>query len=537
MCCSLCFISIGSVVKKFAAWNTSFFHDFLIGLALSNAFFTLVSIAYPVTNTVTFVFVLLVSGVGLVNADYVRQYYLAVSRQFATRVRTNPALAFLLLVFIGITFFQSLYSPSLHYDAGLYHIPVIKWTAEHKTIPGLVHLNTFLGYNFNSFSLDAAFYNLFAQPIYPLNFTIITYCSLYSFEKISSAFKLANYLLAGSYVLILYYLIQNFWPHVSTPSTDTLVFVLMILVLSSIVDIHRNRDTIFPILILSVYAITLKLSTAPVLLVVFYLLGTAYFWSRKKQALITLLSCGFIVFPWLAKNVILTGWLLFPFPAIDLFSPDWKLPKPDVAQLQQAIRAYYVPEGSSGRYGLQTWLGNQSGADLIMIASSAIAILVVVVRLFLNKRSLARHYVMALSVSVAGIIFMGIQAPSLRYGAAFFAALLLVSVQSLNARDTISKYGLYAFGLVVTCLFLKDNWFHPWHFTKHIAHRFLLPYPLEIPQQNQFAYFVVDTKVKCYYPIASDQCFDHPLPCASKRIGGLHLRGKRLEQGFYRDAR
>ncbi|WP_460979939.1 LIC_10190 family membrane protein [Spirosoma knui] len=537
MGCSLCFISIGSIVKKIAAWNTSCFHDFLLGLAVSNAFFTLVSIAYPITNTVTFAFIALVSGVGLLNADYVRQYYRTLSRQLVTRVRTNPVLAFLLFVFIGITFFQSLYSPSLHYDAGLYHIPVIKWTAEHKTVPGLVHLNNFLGYNFNSFSLNAAFYNLFSQPIYPINFTIITYYSLYIFEKVSWSIKLANYVLASSYVFILYYLIQNFWPHVSTPSTDTLVFVLMVIVLGSIVDINRNSDTIFSIIVLSVYAITLKLSTAPVLLVVFYLLGMTYFWSRKKQALTTLLICGFIVFPWLAKNVMLTGWLLFPFPAIDLFSPDWKLPKPDVTQLQQAIRAYYVPHGDSGHSGLQGWLDNQSGVDLIMIASSVLALLVVAIRLFSNRRSLPRYYVVALGVSIAGIAFMGINAPSLRYGAAFFAALLLVSVQSLNAKDTISKYGFYAFGLVITCLFLKDNWFHPWHFTKQIGHRFLLPYPLEIPRQNQFAYFLVDNKIKCYYPIESDQCFDHPLPCASKRIDGLHLRGEGLEQGFYRDAR
>ena len=33
-----------------------------------------------------------------------------------------------------------------------------------------------------------------------------------------------------------------------------------------------------------------------------------------------------VLIPWLVRNVVLTGWLIYPFEAVDLFSVDWKVP-------------------------------------------------------------------------------------------------------------------------------------------------------------------------------------------------------------------
>ncbi len=34
----------------------------------------------------------------------------------------------------------------------------------------------------------------------------------------------------------------------------------------------------------------------------------------------------FVLAPWFARNVVLSGWLIYPFPYIDLFNLDWKAP-------------------------------------------------------------------------------------------------------------------------------------------------------------------------------------------------------------------
>lgn len=535
--CSVCFLIIGSVVRKSAGWNVSSFHDFLIGLALSNAVFTLISLGYPINNTVVLLFTLLVGGLFLVNFTYERVYFRQLLDQFILYVKKNSVLFGLLTLFMAITFFQSLYSPSLHYDSGLYHVPAIQWTATYKTIRGLVHLNNFLGYNFNIFSLDAAFYNLFQQPIYPVNFTVTCFFSFWLFSKISYSLSSNQYVLVTAYVLVFYYLIQNFWPHVSTPSVDTLVFILSFIILSSAADLRKNRDAAFSIVVLSVYTITVKLSAVPVLLIALYFICTNYYWKDKKQAVLTLLMSGFMLIPWLVKNVLLTGWVLFPFPEIDLFSFDWKLPVQDVVQLKEDIRKFYIPDANPRNSVAQSWLLNQSGIDLFIIAISIVTLLILLFRLLTKKTTLSGEYAAAISVSVLGVLFMSLYSPSLRYGVAFFLGIIILSIQSFTYQDTISKYGFYLAVIFVVGAFLSENWFHPWHFIKHIAQRFLLPYPLVLSEKKEFAYFLIDQKTKCYYPVESNQCFDHGLPCASRRVDGLHLRGNGIEQGFYRDAR
>ncbi len=535
--CSYCFLTIGSLVKKFANWTVSYFHDFLIGLAISNAFFTLVSLSYPINNTVAFLFITSVTVLLFLNLNYEKNYFRQLIDQFILRTKANPALFFLLSLFVLLSFFQSLYSPSLHYDSGLYHVPAIKWTAEHKTIRGLVHLNSFLGYNFNIFSLDAAFYTVFQQPVYPINFTITCFFSAWIVTKLSDAIKLNQYALSAAYLLMLYYLMLVFWPHISTPSTDTLVFVLSALILLSVADLKENKDATFSIIILSAYVITVKLSAAPVLLVALYVFLTKYCWIHKKQTLVSLLICGFILLPWMVKNVLLTGWLLFPFPAIDLFSFDWEMPVKDVISLKEAIRNYYVPGVKSGTSIMQSWLLNQTGADLSVIILSSVTLVLLLFRLATKKILLSTDYIAVISISIFGVLFIYLNSPSLRYGSAFFLALIVFSIKSINDKSTVGKYGFYLFGIIVMFSFLKDNWFHPWHFTKHIASRFFLPYPLVLKEKTEFAYFLIDKEIKCYYPITSDQCFEHSLPCASRKIDGLHLRGNDIEQGFYRATR
>lgn len=531
---SVCFITLGSLAKKVVGWNLSCFHDFLIGLALTNALFTLISLGYPINNMVASLFLTGVLLLLLFNLAYERAYFRYVVSQFRACRQKSPALFFLLAIIIPITFFQSLYSPSLHYDSGLYHVPSIKWTAEYRTIRGLVHLNSFLGYNFNIFSLDAAFYTVFQQPIYPINFTIISFFGVWITVKLSDLVRANYYLLASVYLLIFYYLILNFWPHVSTPSVDTLVFMLSIVLFSSATDLRKSKDVVFFIPILAVYAITIKLSSAPVLLLALYVLVTKHYWRQTKPAIYTGIVCGFILIPWLIKNVLLTGWLLFPFPSLNVFSFDWQLPIQDVISLKADIKNFYMPAESSPLHTVQAWFSSQTGIDLCIILLTLLSVATLVIRLLTRKLSLSTDDLTTLTAAVSGVLFMYLNSPSLRYGVAFFLAAILVSVKAFKING--NAYVFYLFGLFVFVTFLKNNWFHPWHFTKHIAHRFLLPYPLVLTEPNEFAYFLIDKDTKCYYPLESNQCFEHSLPCASRKINGLHLRGKGIEQGFYRDA-
>ena len=60
-----------------------------------------------------------------------------------------------------------------------------------------------------------------------------------------------------------------------------------------------------------------------------------------------------------------------------------------------------------------------------------------------------------------------------------------------------------------------------------------MPYPLVALDTKRFNYFMIDNKIKCYYPLDTDQCYDQALPCTSYKSENIHLRGKSVEQGFY----
>lgn len=47
--------------------------------------------------------------------------------------------------------------------------------------------------------------------------------------------------------------------------------------------------------------------------------------SKEWKKIGIYLLCGCVVLaPWLVRNVLISGWLIYPFAAIDLFSVDWK---------------------------------------------------------------------------------------------------------------------------------------------------------------------------------------------------------------------
>ena len=62
--------------------------------------------------------------------------------------------------------------------------------------------------------------------------------------------------------------------------------------------------------------------------------------KRYSQIAIYLVLGILAVFPYLARNVILSGWLVYPFPAIDLFSLDWKIPAEEARYDAEEIKVY-----------------------------------------------------------------------------------------------------------------------------------------------------------------------------------------------------
>ena len=126
--------------------------------------------------------------------------------------------------------------------------------------------------------------------------------------------------------------------------------------------------------------VTIKLSSAIMLLLV--LKPAAVLLKEKRYGQIGMYLCMGIlaVFPYLARNVILSGWLVYPFPAIDLFSFDWKIPVGEAEYDAEEIKVYakgmtdVLLKDTPMSQWLPNWFAGLKGLEKIWILSSVASV-------------------------------------------------------------------------------------------------------------------------------------------------------------------
>lgn len=207
--------------------------------------------------------------------------------------------------------------------------------------------------------------------------------------------------------------------------------------------------------ILAVWALTVKLSTAGSLLLVI-LPAIQLIRKRNREYIIKDLVCGLVTaIPWLIRNVLISGYLIYPYAAIDWFPVDWKMPE-EVLEMDKMeivvfgrevknVAAYHDPVTA----WLPTWFGNQMMKYKLLIivgfAATAflIAALIIMVCKAIRKRKLTEgicsaQLLMLLISILLGEVFWLFSAPLVRYGMVYLmmpvAAAYYLVEQKLGSR-------------------------------------------------------------------------------------------------------
>lgn len=223
----------------------------------------------------------------------------------------------------------------MHYDSDLYHAQAIRWIEEYGIVKGLGNIHVRLAYNSSAFALSA---------LYSMSFL-----GFGSFHVMSGFFALLlawqcadirnifcrGHLVISDFarIMAIYYLF-SVYDEIVAPASDyflaTTVFYIIIHWLDTNVRRVKSYVPYILLALLSVYAVTLKLSAAPMLLLsvipIYRLLHDRTKESIKAFWISVALGFG-IALPFLIRNVILSGWLLYPVTAINLFNVPWKIPK------------------------------------------------------------------------------------------------------------------------------------------------------------------------------------------------------------------
>ena len=371
----------------------------------------------------------------------------------------------------------------MHTDTILYHAQSIRWAEEAGAVPGLALLHNRLGYNSAAFPLTAlfSFPYVFGQSYHCVG----GYLALLVMLECMRVLRLFPSLVLkgrergdspGISVFVriagIYYLLTIYDEMISPASDYFMVCIGFYIVIRFLGLLEKSEKDPFPYALLSmaaVWNITMKLSAAPFILLAVF---PVCLYVRRKTArpIIVFVLCAILIaLPFLARNVILTGYLLYPYPAIDLFDLPWKIDAGYARSDQMEIAVwgrgytdvyqYHAPLS----YWVPGWFMSQSPLHRILLILDAAA--VPGIAAFAGKRAARRSIegsglAVVCASTVGGLIFWFASAPLMRYGcvyvyltAVLFAALLW---EHLAGRLSGRKARVFArvFALFMLAFFL-----------------------------------------------------------------------------------
>ncbi len=470
------------------------------------------------------------------------------------------------------------------YDNSLYYIPSVQWITSFPVVPGLANLHCRFAFN-PSYFLYVALMKVWA-PGYELLVSSLLLIVLL-FQLLSSVLillrskdtPLPHHIFN---ILLLPYAVQSAeYLRAGAPSADFAIFAIGIVLASWFLKTlegpgggpDQKPFSFFTLFLLTLGGVVLKINFA----VFAAAIAAIAWWSWLKflknqpqelkaaygRKMTMWLAATLILggLPWLLRNVILTGYPLYPatFGAVPV---PWRIPLASVHTLvTQGFRDFAllpIASQTTRQAILQghpfAWVPTYCNAlfyvyffeVIIPLASTAAALL----SLFLIHRRTGSQkerasVVLLAAAALLSLIFWLVSAPAVRFAGASFwilaaSTLVLLIERSQNIKKEVFFYLFALFLIEINTTYFgcpypvfarpKPN-FDVW---KLINTRDLLQ--IKTRQGITMRDLKITTTasgLRLYVPRVSDQCWDAPLPCTPYPHPNLRLRdGKHLGSGF-----
>lgn len=433
--------------------------------------------------------------------------------------------------------------PTLSYDEGLYYIQFIKWAETYPVVPGLANLHHRFGFNSSWHMLTALFNTSSFTGVEEnrINGAIYLLMLLHFLPGLLEQNSFLRWLKGGMLLTIsLPFLIVY---NLTSPNADIIILFLFLfgvdVWVTGLIKNTDNQIRNFLVAILSIFLLTIKPSAIPVLC-----LPALIFidWLQKKQFtnVFRFVAISFmIVAPWLVRNIVLSGYILFPFEKLDLFSFDWKVPAENAVEARKMIKdsAYYLYNDNSvlqaGSFAekIKIWfLRNLRIYDKLFLLIAMLSPFV----LFLYRKTIKKEVIWLWLCLLAGMLFWFIQAPDPRFGYAYIITTCLLVLATVASRKvTVSKNiiiaGVFIFqaGTIVLYSYLHKKFIAEARIRETATNTWLMPSPYFAPSLQQ-----KDSVPFVQTPVVGDQCWDAPLPCSAENMRLYQKRGASLADGF-----
>jgi len=426
---------------------------------------------------------------------------------------------FFLLFFLVLSVANSSLFPPLHYDSGLYHLQAVKWAADYPVIPGLGNLHMRLASNSAYFLyialLDAVtgkgshlgqgllYFVLISQAILAV-YKIFFYRNKPVFSLFFTFLTLYAIIMAAHNIFI------------SSPAPDFPIYILGIVSAQQLVFLSEKlsariktvEEEVFCLTMVSVAGIIIKLSYLVMglstMIIVTILLKTMLPPETRKKLLPWVCLCVAAgLLPWIARNIILSGYPFYPLPFLP-FPVEWRIP---LASIKAYIHSIAVCAQTRIDIDTPSWV-EYLAVPGIMIVAGTIGFLWYRF-IYRKKMPVSKLSCVFLLPAAASVIFWAFTAPNLRFaGSAFFVlglgstAIVLYGI--LNHKPA-AGFKLFTAAYLIFCLFrIYQMPFVP-HNNNFLGFYDNLPIAVNMTVTERGDIF--------YMPVETDQCFAAPLPC------------------------
>ena len=352
------------------------------------------------------------------------------------------------------------------WDTYLYHAQNVRWIETYRVVPGLANLHKRFGYNSALMPLHALMSLSFTgHPLHIVNgFTAMVVLGT-AFSRIGQMIEESScrrsLLLWISAVLYFIYSIDS----ISSLGTDIAPMMILIYIFGiwcDLADAGEQRSEAYGLLaLLGVCAVTVKLSVATVALLPVYVLIMLVKDKRFGSSLIFTIMSLVTVTPFFIRNVITSGYLLYPMERIDVFDVDWKVPaevsywdRAEIVMFGRLLRGYELEDTIGIPFGtwFQHWASKIDQLPrvlLILCAIFGVLAVIYAVKCIRSKNNTGDVFIMIAAMS--GLIYWLLSAPLMRYG--FATILIALSVVSGTViKDMSGSKGLTRMALFLTLI-------------------------------------------------------------------------------------
>lgn len=431
----------------------------------------------------------------------------------------------------------------MHYDSDLYHAQSIRWIEEYGVVKGLGNIHVRFAYNSSFFALSALYSMpwLFGQSLHCVN-GFLAFVLCVEALCIGKAWKRKRLLLSDYARVVALYYLTLVYGEITSPASDyAIMCTIFYIIVKWLAQIEQKETNVVPYALLCVggaYAVSLKLTAGLILLLVMKPVSILICKKHWKNIVIYLALGIMVITPWLVRTVMISGYLIYPFPELDIFLVDWKIPVEAAALDAAEIKTWGRGLNNASLVDMTIWEWFPTwfhatlptiGKILVILDLICLVVGSVYIVVSLCKRRWERLDILLVWAAVAvSFAFWQVSAPLLRYGYAYVLLLVALTagifLESIFNRQPIGRavcFILLALGAVK--LFSLGN---------YMIGSSGQPYYVRQREYNTYELdsFVVEG-VTFYYPKEGDRVGYDAFPAIPRKTKFL-FRGGNLKDGF-----